>query len=638
MEATGAVDITDGRASGGRKSKAASSSILNVNVGVLGHVDSGKTSLVRALSTVLSTAALDKHPQSRERGITLDLGFSAFTVPAPAAVAALCDSVQFTLVDCPGHASLIRTIIGGAQIIDMMLLVVDATKGMQTQTAECVVIGETTMASADDLVIVLNKADLMPEDEREARIARLQARMRRQLAGTKFARARFATVAAAPGGGGGGEGDSAQPAAPADAKQHTSAGVVELAELLRSLVRSPQRSDTGPFHMAVDHCFALRGQGTVLTGTVLSGAVEVGQMIELPELAITRKVKSMQVYRRPVQRAQQGDRVGVCVAGLDAALVERGVAAAPGALRPVRAAVAAVRAVKFFRGKCPSGGKLHVSTGHATVMATATYFGAAEMAAILVDRSPAQSEEQGTVPPPGALSDIPPVRVDWRRDFLQQPALTRGSDRPDSQAAASAATSQEGRPPLQFALLQFQTPVFAPPGGLVIGSKLDGDAGAQPAGGGAQRGTVPARAAAAEPSGGGGAGRCRICLYGRIVEAFGAGELDAARLRLYTTRERRGVIFRVGAAAGGGGGGGGASGGGGSGGSGGSGGAAHVHEVFGRDLFGRDSRVAAYVGMIVEGAQGEVGRIEGTFGQAGKFRARFPLGIAAKVGTPLRTA
>ena len=100
-----------------------------------------QTSLVRALSTVISTAALDKNPQSRERGITLDLGFSAFQVQPPAALAADYDQVQFTLVDCPGHASLIRTIIGGAQIIDVMLLVVDATKGMQTQTAECVVIG-----------------------------------------------------------------------------------------------------------------------------------------------------------------------------------------------------------------------------------------------------------------------------------------------------------------------------------------------------------------------------------------------------------------------------------------------------------------------------------------------------------------
>lgn len=92
---------------------------LNFNVGVLGHVDSGKTSLARALSSTASTAAFDKNPQSRERGITLDLGFSSFTVDLPdhlrgnGGLRQQHDSLQFTLVDCPGHASLIRTIIGG---------------------------------------------------------------------------------------------------------------------------------------------------------------------------------------------------------------------------------------------------------------------------------------------------------------------------------------------------------------------------------------------------------------------------------------------------------------------------------------------------------------------------------------------
>lgn len=101
---------------------------VNVNVGVLGHIDSGKTALARALSTTASTAAFDKQPQSRERGITLDLGFSCFSVPLPARLQLAIPApypaleagpelgeseLQVTLVDCPGHASLIRTIIGG---------------------------------------------------------------------------------------------------------------------------------------------------------------------------------------------------------------------------------------------------------------------------------------------------------------------------------------------------------------------------------------------------------------------------------------------------------------------------------------------------------------------------------------------
>lgn len=87
--------------------------VLNVNVGVLGHIDSGKTALARALSTTGSTAAFDRAPQSRARGITLDLGFSCFRTALPPQLGPGPGELQFTLVDCPGHASLIRTIIGG---------------------------------------------------------------------------------------------------------------------------------------------------------------------------------------------------------------------------------------------------------------------------------------------------------------------------------------------------------------------------------------------------------------------------------------------------------------------------------------------------------------------------------------------
>lgn len=150
------------------QSTMASAQSFNFNVGILGHVDSGKTSLAKALSTIGSTAAFDKHPQSKERGITLDLGFSTFTLPltqskkdadekfrsvlrlgktiknirrylvlvsylSPISVDHYfrdLDSVQVTLVDCPGHASLIRTVIGGSQIIDLVFLVIDAQKGL----------------------------------------------------------------------------------------------------------------------------------------------------------------------------------------------------------------------------------------------------------------------------------------------------------------------------------------------------------------------------------------------------------------------------------------------------------------------------------------------------------------------------
>lgn len=125
--------------------------------------------------------------QSKERGITLDLGFSSFSASDPTG----SSSQRFTLVDCPGHASLIRTILGGAQIIDIMALVIDATKGVQTQTAECIVIGEILQPRR---IVVLNKCDALQADSVDKTIRRIQ----RTLRNTAFADCTIIPVSAAP--------------------------------------------------------------------------------------------------------------------------------------------------------------------------------------------------------------------------------------------------------------------------------------------------------------------------------------------------------------------------------------------------------------------------------------------------------
>ncbi|GFH23685.1 eukaryotic elongation factor, selenocysteine-tRNA-specific, partial [Haematococcus lacustris] len=321
--------------------------------------------MVAALSTKLSTAALDKHPQSKERGITLDLGFSSFSVgggscgpgihitdayqahhalvyqvPLPAHLQHLpYDELQFTLVDCPGHASLIRTIIGGVQIIDMMVLVVDITKGLQTQTAECLVVGEV---ATSNMVVALNKCDLVPAEERPKAIRKAQKRLAQTFNLTKFAGVPMVPITAKPGGGG--TGTSAAP----DAE-----GLEELQAHLVAMVPTQPRAlaAAGPLLFSIDHCFPIKGQGTVLTGTVLQGAVAVGDTIELPGLKLSKQVKSMQVFKRPVTKASQGDRVGICVTQLDPSLIERGLACAPGTVPTFNGAVAAVEKIRFYAGQ-----------------------------------------------------------------------------------------------------------------------------------------------------------------------------------------------------------------------------------------------------------------------------------------------
>lgn len=411
---------------------------LNFNVGVLGHIDSGKTSLAKALSTTSSTAAFDKNPQSRERGITLDLGFSSFTVPVPEHLThtGYC-RLQFTLVDCPGHASLIRTIIGGAQIIDLMMLVIDVTKGMQTQSAECLVIGQI---ACNKMVVILNKIDLLPENKRQAAIERMTKKMQKTLESTKFHGSPIISVAAKPGG----------PEAPESA---TAQGISELIELLKSQAYLPRRDPSGPFLMAVDHCFSIKGQGTVMTGTVLSGSVSLNDNVEIPALKVTKKVKSMQMFHRPVNSAMQGDRLGICVTQFDPKLLERGLVCTPESLHTIHAAIISVNKIQYFKGSLNTKAKFHITVGHETVMGKVMFF----------SLPPHLNQEEST----GGF--------DFSKEYSYQDSyLTKES----TNSEQDKADGQHGCDPLpkqQWALLEFEKPVTCPKLCLVIGSKLDTD-------------------------------------------------------------------------------------------------------------------------------------------------------------------
>ncbi|XP_007254377.3 selenocysteine-specific elongation factor isoform X1 [Astyanax mexicanus] len=459
--------------------------ILNFNVGVLGHVDSGKTSLARALSSTASTAAFDKNPQSKERGITLDLGFSAFTVPLPYHLREACGerayhSLQFTLVDCPGHASLIRTIIGGAQIIDLMLLVVDVVKGMQTQTAECLLIGQLTCSR---MIVILNKIDLLPSDKKQSAIDKMTKRMHKTLENTRFKGCPVIAVAAKPGG----------PDAP-DTEEGQ--GITELIELLKTQAFLPKRDPSGSLLMAVDHCFSIRGQGTVITGTILQGALRVNDTLEIPALKVTRKVKSVQMFRKPVPSAIQGDRVGVCVTQFDPKLLERGVVCTPGSLRTLYAAIISVHKIEYYRGALSSRSKFHITVGHGTVMARVSFFSR-------VSRSIPSGASDGSPSEQGMDSFSFEWEFHHQEEFLSSPGET------------------EGKEPQQWALLEFEQPVTCPPLSLVIGSRLDSDIHAN---------------------------TCRLAFHGKLLEGFedkNYTETTLPKLKISKDKHKEGAVERV---------------------------------------------------------------------------------------------
>lgn len=486
--------------------------VLNINLGLLGHIDSGKTSLAKALSTIASTASFDRSPQSAERGITLDLGFSSFRVPLPEHLRAcvpnqqLLESLgphallQYTVVDCPGHASLIRTIIGGAQIVDVIMLVVDAQKGLQPQTAECLVIAELTDAS---MVVALNKVDLLagPSAVEEA-----SRSFRKRLSVTRFAQAPIVPVAARPG-----QGGAAQ-------------GLRELLQVLVSSTRPPRRSRSGPFVFALDHCFALRGQGTVLTGTVLSGTLRIGQTIELPAQRLQRKVKSLQVFRRPVEEVAQGERVGVCVTQLEPRGIERGLACAPGLVPPARLLLARVERVRWYRQPLRSRQRFHLTVGHSTVMCEPVFFRLAEPSSSSSSATTASSSSSpsssssssssspspapsGTSEPGPGESGAQELFVESRFEFDREYEALR-----ELEAGAAGEV---------YALLRLEAEVAAPLGGLAIASRLDTDL------------TQHEKT-------------CRLAFHGRLLARLtGEEALELRRLRVYRLKRRQGQLERL---------------------------------------------------------------------------------------------
>ncbi|ORC93683.1 selenocysteine-tRNA-specific elongation factor [Trypanosoma theileri] len=442
--------------------------MANLNIGLLGHVDSGKTSLARALSTIASTAAFDKSPESRRRGITLDLGFSACDVPtvniAPTLHAAGINHVQCTLVDCPGHASLIRTILGGAQIIDIMILVIDACKGIQTQTAECLVIGEIL---CKPLVVVINKIDAVQggtQEEKQMAIVKLKKRLQKTFERTRWPVVPIVEVAAAPRGDTNSENEVSKPIN----VMSVLSAVLSLAdaEKLKEQLETPLRSEE--FVMMFDHCFALKGQGTVFTGTVIRGQVEIGDNILVSESNVVRKVKGLQVFHKPVQCARRGDRVGLCVVQFDAEGIERGLLCSAQSSRKISSItesplfesasvmIAEVNRVRFHQMPCDTHTKFHITIGHSTVMGTMKYF----------SRPTLQKKENGE-----------DCMFDFTQESLYVEELEENScfdfDNAETQVQPGLPVSLKRGDLTYYAIILLEKPIMAIVGTPLIAARLD---------------------------------------------------------------------------------------------------------------------------------------------------------------------
>lgn len=235
-----------------------------------------------------------------------------------------------------------------------MILVVDIQKGIETQTAECLVIGEITRKP---LLVVLNKIDTIDETQREKTIEKMMKRIRKLLEQTSF--------------------DVSSEIIPVSAKLGVNIEFLRSA-IMRYLERIDiERDKQSPLIFAYDHCFAIRGSGTILSGTVLYGEVQVDETLHFPLLKLGRKVKSMQMFKKPVTKAISGDRVGICVTNIDASLLERGLVTTSthkNCLQYVTAVIIKFNRVRYFKKDIKSKSKFHCSVGHETSLGKVTFF------------------------------------------------------------------------------------------------------------------------------------------------------------------------------------------------------------------------------------------------------------------------
>ena len=344
--------------------------ILNINVGILGHVDSGKTSLSKLISSISSTASFDKNPQSKERGITLDLGFSALYIQTPKILKEKFSSnkkivqseyIQITLVDCPGHASLIRTVISGASIIDTVILVIDSVKGIQIQTVECIALSEIL---CQKITIALSKIDLLKNKEDD--ISKKTEKLKQIFAKTKF-----------------GNDISIIPTTTIEQDKNNIENMIKL--LIKGVIECIEfnniedneiNNKNDSLIAYIDHCFKIKNKGTVATGTIMKGNIKINDEIYFPELSNKFMVKEIQIFRKSVKSATKGDRVGLLIKNLDNQKVERTIITSVGSkeVNYLEGGVLLLKKVNLYKDKLKSNNKYYLMIGNQGISAKCLFF------------------------------------------------------------------------------------------------------------------------------------------------------------------------------------------------------------------------------------------------------------------------
>jgi selenocysteine-specific elongation factor len=300
-----------------------------LHVGLFGHVDHGKTKLAACLTEKASTAALDKHPEAQRRQMTIDMGFSAFHL----------GKFLVTLVDLPGHYSLIKQAMAGANIIDVGVLVVAADEGPEVQTLEHLQI--LNALGIEKLVVALNKVDLVDQK----RLNAVGPEVEQLLGRTRFAGAPIVRVCATK-----------------------CEGVDELRSALLQQIAVPIRQWSGGLKVPVDHAFSIAGIGTVVTGTVLRGRVKAGDVVEVRPSGKQCKVKLLQIFSEDVNEASAGDRVGMALADVRPKDIARGyVIVSPGSLKESVVLDVRLHVESEFKPSVLVRSVVHVNVGLETV-------------------------------------------------------------------------------------------------------------------------------------------------------------------------------------------------------------------------------------------------------------------------------